>query len=139
MYCTIDDIINNSIPENRLAELSDDVNAKVINTFIVNTAIANAQDIVDSYIGTAYKLPLSTIDSLLAILTADLAVCLLHKRRHGKLDETVQLINDNVYAKLELIQNGKLRLVSQESQNINSPNKWSKIPKQFTDELLDNF
>lgn len=79
MYVTLQDLIDRGW-ERQLVQLTDQVNkpATMIDETIVARHIADAESLVDSYLGKVYTLPLTTVPAALTKVAADLAIYFLH-------------------------------------------------------------
>ena len=79
MYVTKQDLIDRGW-ERQLIQLTDTVNkpATTIDDTTVARHIADAESIVDSYLGKVYALPLTSVPPALTKVAADLAIYFLH-------------------------------------------------------------
>jgi len=79
-YCTQSDI-EKQIPEDIIVELTDDVGADVVDTDIIERAIADADEEIDAFVSMQYSLPFDTTPGLIRRMSVDLAICNLYARR----------------------------------------------------------
>lgn len=70
-YCTQVDMVNRFGAE-ELIQLTDRTNAGVIDTTVLDAAIADASAEMDGYLGGRYTLPLITVPVVLSRLCADM-------------------------------------------------------------------
>ena len=80
MYCDVADIEKRLDPKH-LAELADDDLDGAADTTVVEAAIADADGMIDTYLGERYDVPLAETTPLLRRLAVDLAVAALFARR----------------------------------------------------------
>lgn len=82
IYCTLVDL-EAALPVRRLVELTNDDDptstGSVVET-VVDAAIARAGDLIDTYIGKRYPLPLPSVPEILRRLAVDLAIAALFAR-----------------------------------------------------------
>lgn len=89
-YTVTADIFN-VISAKIVAELTDDTAGTTPNTDYIDDALLRAESLVDSYVGRAYDVPLSTpvLPSIRhAVLV--LARCSLYQRRHGAIPDEIK-------------------------------------------------
>jgi len=79
-YSTLADI-QKKISNAELIQLTDDVQAGSIDQDVVDAAIAEADDLIDSYAGKVKKVPMSPVPGIVAALSATIAVYKLYARR----------------------------------------------------------
>jgi phage gp36-like protein len=80
MYCTIDDLREQS-SEEFLLRCTDDDGTGEINQAIVNKKIEDAQTEIDSYCRAQYPVPFQTVPGLIRKLTVDIALYNLLSKR----------------------------------------------------------
>jgi len=72
MYCTKQDLIDR-FGQDELVDLTDRVNADVIDDSVLGQAIADAGAEMDGYLGGRYQLPLATVPPVLKALCCNIA------------------------------------------------------------------
>jgi phage gp36-like protein len=106
MYCTVDNLVSRFSLE-ELVQLTDKSGSGVVNTQVVETAINDASDLIDGYIGGRYTLPLSTVPKVLIGICASLA-------RYNLYDNAVSdVVEKNHKAAIDFLTNvgkGHIRL-----------------------------
>ncbi|MFP4381082.1 MAG: phage protein Gp36 family protein [Candidatus Sumerlaeia bacterium] len=80
MYATMQDIQQRLDPAH-LIELADDNNDGTPDTDIIDAAIADADGLIDAWLGVRYGVPFDTVPALIRSISADLAVGSLFARR----------------------------------------------------------
>lgn len=80
VYCTQADI-EEQLSTSELVQLTDDAGSGSVDTTVVDRAIADADDEINSYLQERYTVPLSPVPGLVRKLSVDLAVYNLHSRR----------------------------------------------------------
>lgn len=112
MYLTVDEL-ETALSKQTLIELTnDDYQATEINHGVVRVAIDYAQQLIDGYLRSRYRLPLTSPHTLLRQLSIDVARHWLYQRRpEGReLPEAVTNAYKNAVKNLEAIQSGRLHL-----------------------------
>jgi phage gp36-like protein len=114
-YCTKQDLIDR-FGEKELTQLTDRTNtpASVIDDAVVSRAIADADALIDGYVGKAYSLPLAEVPPTLVKLSADIARYFLHSRGVEK-DSPVQRAYDQAIGFLRDVSKGLVKLVEETS------------------------
>ena len=77
-YCTHDDILK-EISESKLVELTSD--GDTVDWGVVDQAIEDASNLIDSYIGQRYSLPLGSIPQVLRKVCVDIAIYEIYAKR----------------------------------------------------------
>ena len=72
MYCTADDLIER-FGESELLQLSDEQNTGTLNTAVIDQAITDASNEIDSYLIGSYELPLTTVPEFVKGYACDMA------------------------------------------------------------------
>ena len=115
MYSTSDDIIKR-LSQKELALLSSD-SGETVDIDVVNTAITDADSVIDSYLKKAYSLPLNTVPNIIKKLSTELTIIFLNDKNTQN-DEAIEVRRKNVYNLLEKIANKQIILgINEESQN----------------------
>lgn len=143
MYSTLADILFD-LPKNELINLVNDENRNIdlinlndpndICVQRVNKAITDADNEINDYIRSRYKLPLATIPGSIIKISKDIAIYNLYLRRF-KVETPYREIYLSRIAELKLIQAGKVNLDidnEEDSSPIYSTNKKS------SDRLFNN-
>jgi len=86
-YGTQQDLIDR-FGETELIQLTDKVNrpATTIDTTMVSKCLSDAEDLIDSYVGKLYALPIASPPDILTRVTCEIARYYLHGRRTEKDD-----------------------------------------------------
>ena len=100
-YCTKADILE-QMEQDVLIQLTDDDDAGVVDDDKVTRAIANADAEIDSYCGTKYTVPFTTVPPIILTVSVDIAIYNLYARRRGA-PETIKERYDDRIAFLEKI------------------------------------
>jgi phage gp36-like protein len=139
MYCTQADILERITAE-LLAQLTDDVDGDTIDSDVVSRAIADADSVIDGYVGKRYTLPLSTVPPVLLKASTEISIYNLYSRRMGAPDEWRTRYEDN-RSWLKELAAGKVTLgvESTESTPKGAPVEMSSNERQFTRDKLKGF
>lgn len=108
-YCTLADIIK-IIPERDLIQLTDDEGNGTVNEDRVDTAITDASNEIDGWIGKKCALPLDTVPALLVSLAARMAAYYLHLRRPEATPEEIKESYKGAVKMLEAYSKGTFTL-----------------------------
>ncbi|RLC49600.1 MAG: hypothetical protein DRZ79_05695 [Candidatus Cloacimonadota bacterium] len=100
MYCSIEDIVKR-LSEKELIILSSESGEQIDET-VVNTAIEDAGDIIDSYLKKAYALPLETVPKIILKIATELAIIYLNDKNTQN-DESIEVRRKNVFTLLDKI------------------------------------
>ena len=79
-YCTLDDILG-MIDEEDVIRHTDDFDTGTVNTSATDRAIAGADALIDSYIGSRYSVPVSPVPDIIRDLSVDIAIYKICSRR----------------------------------------------------------
>ncbi len=119
MYCSLENI-QNQTSFNTLVQLTnDDYTQNTIDTIVVEEAIIYSSTLIDGYLRGRYNLPLDTPISLLKTIAVDLCIYRLYSRRTT--NEMPQTIFDNYknsIKTLEGIRRGIIKLTDEDSTTI---------------------
>jgi len=141
-YSTLADI-KNVVPEASIVQLTDDVGTGTVDQAKVDKAIADADELIDSFLRGQYATPLSPVPGVVNKLSVDIAVFNLYSRRpEAEMPETVLVRYREAVRLLERIQRGLALLGTPSEQSAESPQyKVSKTAedKVFDGALLDKF
>lgn len=107
-YATIADI-RKWLDEDILVQLTDDADTGSTDTDVVAAALADANAVVDGYLGARHALPLASPPAIVKKLETDIAIVLLYNRRNGP-PEHWQKQHDNAIAFLRSVNEGKITL-----------------------------
>ncbi len=108
-YCTLSDI-EKLIPQDTIIQLTDDEDTGSVNQARVDEAIAQADSIIDSYCGTRYSVPFSTVPDIVKTLSVDIAIYNLYSRRVEEIPETRDQRYRNAIRQLEGIARGTISI-----------------------------
>jgi len=104
MYCTLEDL-KSRIPEDVLAELTDDTGAGAVNAERIDAAIKDATDEVNGYCQARYPVPFSPAPGYVKKLTMDIALYNLFSARGYDEDSTDKSIIDRYRAAVRSLEN----------------------------------
>ena len=107
-YCTEADILE-QLEEDILIQLTDDDDEGVVDDDMVTRAIANADAEIDSYCGTKYTVPFTTVPPILLTVSVDIAIYNLYARRRGAPDSIKERYKDRI-AFLKSVSKGEATL-----------------------------
>jgi len=107
-YATIADV-RKVVDDALLTQLTDDAGDGTVDTVLVDDQLGLAAVEIDGYLGSRYRLPLSTTHTILAKLCVDIAVFNLFSRRGGPPDHW-QKRYDNAIQFLARVADGKISL-----------------------------
>jgi phage gp36-like protein len=109
-YCTLIDIFAR-IPEESVKQLTDDEGANEVVEDRVNQAIADADALIDGYLGGRHSLPLDPVPSLITKLAVDISIYNLYARKiDTELPKAVSERYQNAMKVLDQIQKGMVTL-----------------------------
>ena len=93
-----------------LTNLTDDTDSGTANDDVVNQAIADADALIDSYVGSSYAVPLTTIPAIIKNISVDIAIYNLYSRRTDTIPDIRKDRFTNALKYLQDISNGKIAL-----------------------------
>lgn len=105
-YATKQDLIDR-FGEQELIELTDRDNSGAIDDTVLDQALADANEEIDTYVGARYRLPLSTVPQILVRWCADIARYHLYDEAAP---EQVQKRYDGVRGSMKMLAEGKTTL-----------------------------
>lgn len=85
-YCIQSDLLE-QIDEDKLIQLTDDADAGTVDADVVTRAIADADAEIDSYCGSRYDVPFTTVPAIIRKTSVDIAIYNLYARRKGPPDD----------------------------------------------------
>jgi len=94
-YSTKIDMLE-KIEEDVLIQLTDDDDAGVVDEGKVTRAIADADAEIDSYCGTKYDVPFSTVPVMIRKMSVDIAIYNLYARRRGAPEDRKERYDDAI-------------------------------------------
>ena len=94
-YCTETDI-KRQIDWDTVVQLTDDNDSGVIDTDILDRAIADADAEIDSYCGTKYDVPFSTVPVMIRKMSVDISIYNLYARRRGAPEDRKERYDDAI-------------------------------------------
>lgn len=129
--------------ENELKELTDRDNSGSIDSTVVDKAIADAENEINSYLGARYALPIVGTVPSLSLAAADIARFLLHENRATT--EVAERYAIRIEW-LKMVAAGKAKLVDDNNQAIQDPGVSTSLGpvyksngREFTDETMAGF
>jgi len=105
-YATQQDLVDR-FGEDELIQLTDRDNSGSLDTGVLDQALADASEEIDTYVGARYQLPLSTTPKILVRWCADIARYHLYD---DAAPETVVKRYDGVRSAMKLLAEGKTTL-----------------------------
>ena len=96
MAYSIQSDILEQMEEDVLIQLTDDDDAGVVDDDKVTRAIADADAEIDSYCGTKYDIPFSTVPVMIRKISVDIAIYNLYARRRGAPDDRKERYDDAI-------------------------------------------
>lgn len=142
-YCVLADI-QKKISDVELIQLTDDAATQTINTDNVDAAIAEADELIDSYVGKVKAVPLVPVPGLIKNLSVNIAIWNLHVRR-SVVDGIRQKTYDDALKTLKLVAEGTVTLGEEEGilpEETTEGGPESSTPesdRKFTDDSLSGF
>lgn len=143
-YCNLAGITG-VLAEAEIARLTDDIAGEIVDTDKVDVAISNADELIDGYLRSRYKLPLGTVPNFIKNISVSLAIYFLYQRRfRDNMPESIETQYKNQIRLLEQIQKGFINLgievVSTETAQTGGVrvNKTSS-DRYFNSTLMQNF
>lgn len=109
-YCTESDILE-QVSEDTLIQLTDDLDNGVVDSSVVDRAIADADSAIDTYCQRRYTVPLSPVPTMVRKVAVDLAIYNLYSRRDEfGMPETREKRNQAGMSFLKDVTAGKIEL-----------------------------
>lgn len=107
MYATLADILE-QMAESDLIALTDDDQAGVVDTAVVDWALIGADALIDAHCHDRYQVPFNPVPRLAVKFSVDLAIYNLYSRRpHVDVPEAVKDRNSQALAYLKRVQTGE--------------------------------
>jgi phage gp36-like protein len=121
-YSDLDDLVE-EMGEAELARISGDPSGQTVNEDKINYAIANADAMINAYLGGRFQIPLNTDDPIIVKLSIDLAVSNLYEYSYSRtvIPTTIVWRRLNAIRLLKDIQTGNALLVTAVEAEINPP------------------
>lgn len=94
-YCAKSDILE-QLDEDVLIQLTDDDDTGAVDDDKVTRAVANADAEIDSYCGTKYAVPFSTVPAIILTVSVDIAIYNLYARRKGAPESIKERYNNRI-------------------------------------------
>jgi phage gp36-like protein len=113
-YCTEDDLLE-QLDEARLIQLTDDQGLGAVDSDRVARAIADADQEVDSYVGTRHTVPLNPVPAIIRKLSVDIALYNLYGRREAVPEARRDRYKTAIH-KLEQVAAGRISLGAQDPE-----------------------
>lgn len=108
-YAALADVLA-QISEDELVQLTDDSHVGAVDEAIVTSAVADASEEIDGYVGSKYALPLSSMPGILKKLCVDVAIYNLYARRHDSIPDMRKDRYENAIKFLMAVAAGKISL-----------------------------
>ena len=144
MYCTIDDLRNQS-SEDFLLRCTDDAGTGEIDAVIVDEKIGDAQTEIDSYCRTQYPVPFQIVPGLIKKLAVDITLYNLVSRR-GFDEESADVILVKRYRDaVKLLENLAKGIVTIGPMAVDAPSpqpqqaSLGSSPRRFSRNSMENF
>jgi len=94
-YCTLEDI-QHTMDEDDVIRFSDDDDSGVVNTEVVDKAIADAGSLVDAYLAVRYTVPMDPVPAVINGAACDIAIYKISSRRGIAAEEIRKKFEDAV-------------------------------------------
>ena len=139
-YCDLTDIQKYKDPA-VYVQITNDLDGDTVDNDIINEIVDKSANIIDSYIGGRYPLPLEVIPKIIRNIAIDLTVKFLYDRRLGEKDEIIEEAYENAIALLKDIRDGKLFIPELETTQEKLVGGYAvkQNNRIFTDEVLESF
>lgn len=108
-YSLLADILK-LFPEEVVIQLTDDEGLGVVNQTRIDEAIAGADAEIDSYCGSRYTVPFTTVPDIVKKISVDIAIYNLYSRRVEEISETRADRYKNAIRQLEGIAKGTISI-----------------------------
>lgn len=141
MYCTQDDIIKSGIPEDDLIQLTDNNDLDAVDSDVVDSVIAQQDELIDGYLRSRYSLPLDPVPGVLNGLAVALCCQALYRLRpHMDMPDSIKDAANDARKELGKIQSGTIRLNVDQVAEVSSEGSHVVAPARiFSDDLLDRY
>lgn len=139
-YCDLTDIQKYKDPA-VYVQITNDLDGDTVDNDIIDEIVDKSANIIDSYIGGRYPLPLGVIPKIIRNIAIDLTVKFLYDRRLGEKDEIIEEAYENAIALLKDIRDGKLFIPELETTQEKLVGGYAvkQNNRIFTDEVLESF
>lgn len=139
-YCDLTDIQKYKDPA-VYVQITNDLDGDTVDNDIIDEIVDKSANIIDSYIGGRYPLPLEVIPKIIRNIAIDLTVKFLYDRRLGEKDEIIEEAYENAIALLKDIRDGKLFIPELETTQEKLVGGYAvkQNNRIFTDEILESF
>lgn len=118
-YCTEQDLITR-YGEDELIQLTDKQNVGQLDTDVINSAIADADSLIDGYLGSRYSLPVNPVPRSLVRIACE--ICRYYLYENLATDEVKDRYNEAVRS-LKAISNGQMSIgISEQGEKPASQN-----------------
>ncbi len=98
------------LDEETLINLTDDAGTGTANTAVVIQAITDADALIDSYVGSVYAVPLTTVPDIVKEISVDIAIYNLYSRRTDTIPDIRKDRFNNAIKYLQDIAGSKISL-----------------------------
>jgi phage gp36-like protein len=142
-YCSLADL-QLAMPLHTLIELSnDEPSATTLNEAVIEVAVRQAEELVDAYLRGRYRLPLTSVPSVIKDMTVNLTRHWLYARRPegADLPDAVTRTYKAALTMLEAIRDAKLTLGMPSGQDAPEPGEIAvrARPRTFNADLLERY
>ena len=136
-YATLQDLIDRFGAE-ELIGLTDRSGAGVPDAVVIGRALDDAGQIIDSYLGSRYTVPLNPVDPVVSLWACDIARFLLYK---SEVPDAVKFRNSNAMKALAAAQDGSLTLQAGgvDAAVISDTVQLSSSPRIFRSDRMGGF
>ena len=114
-YSTLADIMFD-MDERDLVQLTDDSGSGVVDPDVVARSIADADRVIDAYLGPRYRVPLETDSGLVRKLSVDLSIFNLFSRK-GAVPDPRRDRHSLALQILEKLAGGKIKIDTEENRD----------------------
>lgn len=143
-YCTLADL-KLQVPEEDLAQLTDDAAGASVSTPVLARAIADADAEIEGYLRARYVVPMAPVPEIVRRVSVDLTIFNLYSRRFNTDDgvpDAVQARWENAIKTLTRISSGAVTLPTTATTTADSDQiltDKTEDDRDFTAEVLDLF
>lgn len=140
MYCDLTDIQKYKDPA-IYVQITNDLDGDLVDENIINEISDKSDNIINSYIGGRYQLPLAETPKIIRNIAIDLTVKFLYDRRLGEKNEIIEEAYENAIELLEEIRDGKLFIPELDTTEDKLKGGYAVVRNKriFTDNVLEEF
>ena len=140
MYCDLTDIQKYKDPA-IYVQITNDLDGDEVDESIIDEIADKSDNIINSYIGGRYQLPLAETPKIIRNIAIDLTVKFLYDRRLGEKNEIIEEAYENAIELLKEIRDGKLFIPELDTTEEKLKGGYAVVRNKriFTDNVLEEF